>query len=148
MAKQTADEPTKTAEQRLRWLSEPRALREAEPVLGAFVRETPLEAAQRLSQVLRSLESDNDDPQRLRLRRAGYALSLLGYFSPRSGWTHRIGDAVRRASNHVPSNAPLASFYELGPLNHCNDQALNRWRLGSGTPYDRLKRLLRPPYAC
>lgn len=125
-------------------------MRDVEPALGEFVRLTPPTAGHALIRQLIQVAEGDPDPHRPSLRRGGYILMLTGYYQPGPWqWLLQNGDLTRSLRGLVPQDAPLIPFYAEGPLDRFDhDPLLWVWRLGSGTPYDRLQMMLRPPYVC
>ncbi|MDA8255256.1 MAG: hypothetical protein M0Z99_06405 [Betaproteobacteria bacterium] len=81
-------------------------------------------------------------------KRGGYLLDLLCYFAPQhEEWQHSLLPWLDDVANQLPE-VPLLPFFPKDSRHNPMDALAARWRLSSGALYDRLKRLLRPPYVC
>ncbi|WP_414041196.1 hypothetical protein ACJU26_03715 [Acidithiobacillus sp. M4-SHS-6] len=132
-----------------RLLSNPQpdmALRDLEPPLGYFVRhaDPDLDGAGLRDAVELNLRQQ-DWPV---VQRGGYLLDLLCYFSPQHAeWQRSLLPWLDDVTNQLPE-VPLLPFFPRDSRHNPMDALAVRWRLSSGVLYDRLKRLLRPPYVC
>lgn len=122
------------------------ALRDLEPLVGAVVRISPTEDAPAMKESLRQSMDDRDWPA---ARRAGYLLDLLCYFGPhQEPWQHNLYPWLDRMAEALPAEDVLLPFYPGDSRDNPLDSLARRWGLSSGVLYDRLNRLLRPPYVC
>ncbi|MHB8226361.1 hypothetical protein [Acidithiobacillus sp.] len=122
-------------------------LRDLEPLVGAVVRTaSPTEDALTMKEALRRFVADQDWPA---ARRAGYMLDLLCYFGPHQElWQHVLYPWLDRMADELPVDGDLLPFYPGDSRDNPLDSLARRWGLSSGVLYDRLNRLLRPPYVC
>lgn len=123
------------------------ALRDLEPLVGAVVRmASPTEDASAMKESLRQSVENRDWPA---ARRAGYLLDLLCYFGPhQESWQHDLLPWLDRMADALPAEDALLPFYPGDSRDNPLDSLARRWGLSSGVLYDRLNRLLRPPYVC
>jgi len=122
------------------------ALRDLEPPLGYFVRHAnpDLDGAGLRDALDQSLRQ-HDWPA---VQRGGYLLDLLCYFAPRhEDWQRSLLPWLDDVASQLPE-VPLLPFFPKDSRYNPMDALASRWRLSSGVLYDRLKRLLRPPYVC
>ncbi|MDA8115571.1 MAG: hypothetical protein M0Z43_12745 [Acidithiobacillus sp.] len=121
-------------------------LRDLEPLVGAVVRNaSPIRDAQVLKE---SLRQSVDHPHWQAVRRGGYLLDLLCYFGPhQEPWQYALLPWLDLVASRVPTEK-LIPFYPGDSRNNPLDSLARRWGLSSGVLYDRLNRLLRPPYVC
>jgi hypothetical protein len=133
-----------------RLLSHPRpgmTLRDLEPVLGYFMRHaTPMTDATPL-QV--EVDAYVQRGAWTGVQRGGYLLELLGLFAAQSReWQGSLWPWLDDVAEALPQDLPLVSLYPEDPRRSTLDALAVRWHLTSGVLYDRLKKLLRPPYVC
>jgi hypothetical protein len=123
------------------------ALRDLEPLMGAVVRTaSPTEDALVLKE---NLQQSVDDRDWSAARRGGYLLDLLCYFgSHQESWQHVLLPWLDRMADDLPAEGALLPFYPGDSRNNPLDSLAWRWGLSSGVLYDRLNRLLQPPYVC
>uniref|UniRef100_E6QBB5 Uncharacterized protein n=1 Tax=mine drainage metagenome TaxID=410659 RepID=E6QBB5_9ZZZZ len=132
-----------------RLLSNPQpdmALRDLEPPLGYFTchADPNLDGAGLRDAVELNLRQ-HDWPV---VQRGGYLLDLLCYFAPQhEEWQHSLLPWLDDVANQLPE-VPLLPFFPRDSRHNPMDALAARWHLSSGVLYDRLKRLLRPPYVC
>jgi hypothetical protein len=132
-------------------------LRDLEPLVGAVVRAaSPGEDAQILKVCLQRCVDDHDWPA---VRRGGYLLDLLCYFGPhQESWQSALLGCAQQGFTPqgawldtviagIPTEARIP-FYPGDSRDNPLDNLAQRWGLSSGVLYDRLNRLLRPPYVC
>jgi len=132
-----------------RWLSNPqpdRTLRDLEPPLGYFVRHAnPDRDGAELRDALDRSLRQHDWPS---VQRGGYLLDLLCHFAPqRAEWQRSWLPWLDELANRLPE-VPWLPFFPRDSRQNPMDALASRWHLSSGVLYDRLQRLLRPPYVC
>lgn len=121
-------------------------LRDLEPLVGAVVRSASPMKDERMLKC--SLQKSVDDYNYPAVRRGGYLLDLLCYFGPhQESWQHALLPCLDYVVSGMPTET-LVPFYPGDSRNNPSDSLARRWGLSSGVLYDRLNRLLRPPYVC
>ncbi|WP_215843266.1 hypothetical protein HHS34_005245 [Acidithiobacillus montserratensis] len=133
-----------------RLLSHPQphmALRDLEPVLGHFMRHA--DPQRDAADLMRSVVSDAQREDWPGVQRGGYLLDLLGFFaSDYTAWQGVLLPWLDDVASALPQGLPRVPFYPEDPRNSPLDALAVRWNLSSGVLYDRLKKLLKPPYVC
>lgn len=118
--------------------------RALEPVLGAFVRETPLSESPWLIAAWADLSGRV-------LSRGGYLLDVLGQWAPHApAWRTALAPVITAIPadlvGPLPVNAPALFWRESPGLGR--DLLARRLGLSRGIPYARLRQMLSPPYVC
>mgnify|MGYP001626448175 CR=1 FL=1 len=122
-------------------------MRDLEPVLGYFLRHAkPEENAQNL---LSSIADSQHRGDWTVVQRAGYLIDLLCLFGPQQdSWQNLALERIDALSASLPKILEQIPFFPGDPRRVTGDSLVMRWRLSSGVLYDRLAKLLRPPYVC
>ena len=118
--------------------------RALEPVLGAFVRETPLSESPWMIAAWVPLSGRASS-------RGGYLLDVLGQWAPYAhAWRTALAPAITAIPadlvGPLPADAPAFFWRESPGLGR--DLLARRWGLSRGIPYARLRQMLSPPYVC
>ena len=122
-------------------------LRDLEPPVGYFLRHAHF--ANDSFGLQHALDGDLLCQDWAGVQRGGYLLDLLCYFSPDfREWQKVMLPWLDDVAKSLPSGASLVPFFPADSRNTPNDALAARWRLSSGMLYDRLGRLLKPPYVC
>jgi hypothetical protein len=122
------------------------SLRDLEPLVGAVVRSaSPMKDEQILKGSLQQFVDDHNYPA---VRRGGYLLDLLCYFGThQESWQYALLPWLDHVVSQIPPET-LIPFYPGDLRNNPLDSLARRWGLSCGVLYDRLNRLLQPPYVC
>lgn len=123
------------------------SLRDLEPLVGHFLRH-----ANFVSDTV-GLQHGLDRDLRCQdwqgVQRGGYLLDLLCHFtSDFREWQKAMLPWLDNVAKSLPDNSSLVPFFPADSRKTSNDALAARWHLSSGMLYDRLGRLLRPPYVC
>ncbi|MEY2342402.1 hypothetical protein AB4090_09880 [Acidithiobacillus sp. IBUN Pt1247-S3] len=133
-----------------RLLSHPQpgmALRDLEPVLGHFMRHA--DPQRDAADLMGAVDADAQREGWPGVQRGGYLLDLLGFFaSDYEAWQRVLLPWLDDVAPALSQDLPLVPFYPGDTRNSPLDALAVRWRLSSGVLYDRMKKLLKPPYVC
>ncbi len=121
-------------------------MRDLEPPLGWFIRHAdPVKDAETLRFILQTAFQDRSWAM---ARRGGYLLDLLNYYGPmRDEWQGAL-TWLDDLPDALPKQLDLVPFFPQDPRNNPLDAMARRWKLSAGVLYDRISRLLSPPYVC
>ncbi len=124
------------------------SLRDLEPVLGWFVRETdPRNDANVLESALTAYKNAAHWTS---VQRGGYVLSLLCLFSKQSeAWQDAgLWAFLEEMAGNLLDVRAIPYFPKDTRETARTDFLARMWKLSSGVLYDRLKRMQEPPYVC